>query len=274
MDYYEILEIPSDADEREIKRAYHRLARDLHPDKASSPEEAKTLQDRFAQVSAAYNTLKTEDKRGDYDRTRPKKTATDPTPTPARKFTQSPSSTQKIMQAGRSVPKGAAKPSQPRQHLGLTPEKIAIAQKAYARGMQHFKDNNFSKAIDFFDAAIQNNETEAGYHAKLSLSRIHAHKSATRAIDAGQKAIELDPYNMDYKFNLAMIFETIGSKSNAQKIYDEILRWESDNVRAKSALQALKKGKASGLSFSNGPSSSATKKTPSFLDQLKKLFNR
>ena len=41
IDYYEILEIPGDADERMIKKAYYRLARELHPDKASSRDEAK-----------------------------------------------------------------------------------------------------------------------------------------------------------------------------------------------------------------------------------------
>src|SRR5262245_2732099 len=67
VNYYEILEIPTDADIREIKRAYHRLARELHPDKAPTPEEASKVEERFALVSAAYNTLKDAQKRADYD---------------------------------------------------------------------------------------------------------------------------------------------------------------------------------------------------------------
>ena len=73
------------------------------------------------------------------------------------------------------------------------------------------------------------------------MTLIRDRRSATRAIDAAQRAIDLDPYNMEHKFNLALIYETIGSTSNAQRIYEEILRWEADNQRAKLALMALQK---------------------------------
>lgn len=41
-DYYDILGVPSDATERQIKKAFHKLAMKLHPDKNKSPDaEAK-----------------------------------------------------------------------------------------------------------------------------------------------------------------------------------------------------------------------------------------
>lgn len=41
-DYYDILGVPRDATERQIKKAFHKLAMKLHPDKNKSPDaEAK-----------------------------------------------------------------------------------------------------------------------------------------------------------------------------------------------------------------------------------------
>lgn len=41
-DYYDILGVPKDATERQIKKAFHRLAMKLHPDRNKSPDaEAK-----------------------------------------------------------------------------------------------------------------------------------------------------------------------------------------------------------------------------------------
>lgn len=60
-DYYKILEIASDASDEDIKRAYRRLAKKYHPDQ--NPEAAALFRD----VAQAYETLKDEGKRADYD---------------------------------------------------------------------------------------------------------------------------------------------------------------------------------------------------------------
>ncbi len=281
--YYETLQIPSDADEREIKRAYYRLARDLHPDKAGSPEELLLYQDRFAQVSAAYNNLKDPAKREEYDRKikgAPAAGATMPRPAPT--------ASAAVLGAARGVPASAQAQSaatsgeapaarrdpsatQPGKSFGMTPEKAAIAQKAFAKGMQFYKEGNFVKAIEFFDAAIQNNDQEAVYFARLSTSLIEARRSATRALDAAQRAIDLDPYNHEHKFNLALIFEKIGSRTNAQRIYEDVLRWDPENWRAQDGLKNLTRRR---FSFGAAAPGNLGTPKPSLKDQFQQLLGR
>jgi len=62
-DYYEILEVPRTAGEKEIKKAYRNLARKYHPDvcKEAGAEE------KFKQINEAYSVLSDEQKRAQYD---------------------------------------------------------------------------------------------------------------------------------------------------------------------------------------------------------------
>ena len=54
-DYYEILGVAKDADERTIKKAYRKLARKHHPD--ASDESAEVAEEKFKEISEAYDVL-------------------------------------------------------------------------------------------------------------------------------------------------------------------------------------------------------------------------
>jgi len=65
MNPYEVLEIPPEANEKDIKDAYRQMALKWHPDKNKSPE----AEEKFKTINKAYNILKTPELRQRYDQT-------------------------------------------------------------------------------------------------------------------------------------------------------------------------------------------------------------
>lgn len=62
-DYYEVLGVPRDADEKTIKDAFRQLALKYHPDRNKEPGAT----DRFKEIAEAYAVLSDPKKRADYD---------------------------------------------------------------------------------------------------------------------------------------------------------------------------------------------------------------
>jgi curved DNA-binding protein CbpA len=65
-DHYAVLGVPPSATPRQITTAYRRLARSLHPDTRPGPAEGAARED-FAEVVAAYDTLRDRERRAAYD---------------------------------------------------------------------------------------------------------------------------------------------------------------------------------------------------------------
>src|SRR6059058_1099308 len=64
-DYYELLGVDREASEGDIKKAFRRLARELHPDVNDHDPEAES---KFKEAAEAYEVLSDADRRATYDR--------------------------------------------------------------------------------------------------------------------------------------------------------------------------------------------------------------
>ena len=63
-DYYEVLGVSNDSDEKELKKAFRSLARKYHPDKNDAPD----ADEKFKEIQEAYAVLSDSEKRRNYDR--------------------------------------------------------------------------------------------------------------------------------------------------------------------------------------------------------------
>lgn len=228
---YEILGIPKDANEVMVKTAYHKLALKYHPDKAADPAEAAAMQEKFAEISTAYNTLKDREKRAAYDQTLDQKKQ-------AREDAQAKGQT-KPPGADSGVLKAAGGAA------AREKERLLVGKRAFKVGLQALQAGDYDKAEAHFETAIKNHDKDPLYHFKLAQTLKFARKSFSRATEAAKRSIELDTYNNEFRVLLAELYEAVGSTSKAVETYKEILKWDATNERAIQALAILEPKKQS-----------------------------
>lgn len=66
--FYDVLGVGRDATDQEIRAAFRRLARELHPDRFQGPAK-KQAEERFQRVTQAFNVLSNPETRARYDKT-------------------------------------------------------------------------------------------------------------------------------------------------------------------------------------------------------------
>lgn len=139
-DLYAILGVDPEATDAQIRKAYKKLAVELHPDRyVGRPEEQEEAQRRFSQVSHAYNVLKDVEQRNEYD----------------------------FMRRLQSEGAAGAPPSEPDEEaLQLRRER---GERYFKQGMNRQMERDFKGAIDSFKEAIQLDPTVAQWHSMLAV---------------------------------------------------------------------------------------------------------
>ena len=66
-DYYKVLDLPRDASEKDIRKAYRKMSKTHHPDKATSPEARPAAEKKMAAINEAYEVLKDPELKARFD---------------------------------------------------------------------------------------------------------------------------------------------------------------------------------------------------------------
>ena len=155
-DLYELLGVSPDASPEEVKKAYKKLAIELHPDRFPDDADKRAeATERFGKITNAYNVLKDEEQKAEYDF--------------ARRMLGG-------MSAGPSAggaPGGAgagAGAASAVQDEAVSDLKKSQAQNQYDQGKVYHGAKNWQKAIACYKEAIRLDPTVADYHAYLGVA--------------------------------------------------------------------------------------------------------
>lgn len=196
--YYEILRINLDADERTIKKAYHTLVKEYHPDSPSS-QKFPEASEKFRHIKEAYETLINEKARETYDKY--------------------------VLKKPRRLSKDE------------DTSYIKKAAEYYEKGRKLYKAKKFRSSVRAFQTAMNLDPGNALYCSWLGIALSHSPGKLHEAREACEKAVKLSPYNADYHVNLAIIYRDAGVKSMAERYLRKALNIEPNNQRARSWLE-------------------------------------
>jgi curved DNA-binding protein CbpA len=151
-DLYELIGCAAEATPEEIKKAYKKLAIELHPDRFPNDEVKRAeATERFGKITNAYNVLKDEEQRAEYDF--------------ARRMLGG-------MSAGPGAGPAAGGPTAASVAMdeSINDAKKSQAQNQFDQGRVFHSAKNWQKAIACYKEAVRLDPTVADYHAYLGVA--------------------------------------------------------------------------------------------------------
>jgi curved DNA-binding protein CbpA len=117
-----------------------------------------------------------------------------------------------------------------------------LARVYLQRGIKASKEKNFFEAADNFDRATQSdpNNAQAWHHLALACSQ--EGRWIERAIEAVERACELEPMNPTYYKLGGRVALLAGRSDLAERYYRAALEWGEDDPAVRKALEELKRG--------------------------------
>jgi curved DNA-binding protein CbpA len=235
-DYYAILGVSRNATNIEIRDAYLKLARDTHPDKVKDPAARKKAEDAFKNVTAAYDTLSRDRSRRDYSAKLPTVSETKaPTPPRAappvvqgpplgpRDTRPGPAATQaRVPSAGAPIASG-----------GMP------AMDMLAQGIEAYKKQDYHTAVQLLNIACTNDEKNARAHAMLSMALAKNPNWIRDALNHMETASRLEPKNVSYLVELAMLLHSQGLKLRARRALDNAIAINPEHPDVQRALKEI-----------------------------------
>ncbi len=229
-DHYQVLGVRRTAPASEIKSSYHRLAKRFHPDRYHKDAETALharIEEAFARIAQAYETLKEKQSRALYDL----------------KLSQQsgPQAASPASQQSGTAPKESAADAAAQAHAAL----LRQAETSFQRGLLALQQGKPTAAISSFAEATRLVPREARYRAYHGRA-LAQNEGTWRQAEAEMKAaIAFDSKNADYHVMLAEFYMKIGLPRRAQSELSRALALDSQNQTARqlsASLQATLKG--------------------------------
>ncbi|MBN2321231.1 MAG: DnaJ domain-containing protein [Acidobacteria bacterium] len=208
---YEILSIATDAGPDEIQAAYHDMAKLYHPDHFQSGEYSDDMRRRVEQVftymNKAYMTLRDQDLRARYDKSR---------------LTEE------------SEVEAAIKSKQ-----STDAEEEEMIDALFRQGRKSLAQGEYEKAAKELKSCVHLRPEKANYNYWLGLAESEVpglYKSAEQHL---LKAIELESMSTESHIALVKLYLKVHLPRKAAALLKEVMRWDPEHPEAKKLLEKI-----------------------------------
>ncbi len=195
--YFEVFDLtPEGFDMGKLKKRYLEMVRNYHPDKFAkfnSEELNNLLEDLSNYINTAYETLKDDDARHEYENN-------------LAKYSAKSSSSEKEKE---------------------TPGKVA--RESFERGRMLVNAKNYAEAVSYLKAAVRIKPDNAEYNAYLGYAMSKTSQFRREAEKYLLKAIELAPMQINYYIHLGRLYKEAKLYNKALRIFQEGLAWDNTN---------------------------------------------
>jgi len=226
--HYDVLAVTELASPTDIKNAYYQLARHYHPDRFRNHPDIQLhtrVESAFARITQAYETLKDERHRSNYD--------------------SKLEAMAKVKRASDTAPKistATASDSGP-PASGSDDSSVLEQERAelnFKEGMAALELGQVSSALGLFGSAARAVPNDARYRAYYGRA-LAAREQTRRLAEAElQAALKLDPNNADYRVMLAELYRDLGFAKRARSEAERAVAVGPNNSKARDLLSGLK----------------------------------
>jgi len=151
---------------------------------------------KFAEINEAYNVLKDAQSKGEYDH------------------------------SFRTVETGQEK----------TPKERYKADELYRTAQKAIKIQDINSAIDLLKAAVRMEPERAEFYSLLGLTLSEKPRRLHEAREHCEKAVEIEPYDVQNYINLGRVYRRAGLQIRARKQFEKVLQWDPENSTARKEL--------------------------------------
>jgi len=195
--FYQLLDVPSNATEEDIKKAYFQMARRFHPDRfdrKAAAEYKGQIDEVFDSITSAYRILSNKDKRTAYD-------------------------------------SGLASKGQEEVQ-----DSVKKAEIKFRQGKTLFGMDRFDEAVSLLEEAVRLRRDKADYFLLLAMAESKVPSYVRKSEGDFLKAIGLEPWNPEAYVGLGVLYRSEGLQTKAVRQFEKALEADPDHAKARQEL--------------------------------------